>query len=766
MGGFALRPAGRPVIGALLAFSAALLAEGRAQARPEGIDSSRFGAEGCNECHSGGIAPEVSLTASSTSPAPGEAILLTFTVTSGSPTQTAGGFNLRSSQQGTFAPGGPDADATRAVANAVSGWLEATHTMPKPGMGTPARTTFTVTWTPSAAVAGTVTFTAWGNSVNLAAGNMGDRAASATLPVSYCTTMTYYRDGDADGFGDPARPMAACAPPVDHVANNTDCDDNAASIHPGAAETCNGADDDCNGMVDDGLPISTFYRDSDGDTFGAAASGTTMACSLARAGTGFVDNNTDCNDAAPTINPGAAEICNGADEDCDTMPDDGLPTSTFYRDNDGDAYGAAASGMTMACSLARAGTGFVDNNTDCNDAAPTINPAATEICNGADDDCDTMPDDGLPVSTFYRDLDADSHGAATSGTTMACSLARAGAGFVDNNTDCNDDAASIRPGATEICNGVDDDCDTMPDDGLPSVPFYRDNDGDGHGAPASGTRMACSQAAAGAGWVETSGDCNDADRNAFPGAQEVCDNGRDDNCNGTVDSDAPASSTFYRDADGDGFGAAASGTATACAPPAGHVSSNTDCNDADPAVRPGGEEVCNGRDDDCNSNTDEGLGTLSCGAPACPTTVTACVGGVPQTCTPVCPDAALPVDAPPDTAPPDTAPPRPDTRPSPPDTRAPDTAVRDAGVSDARTAGAPDVAPPRDTRPTDSAAARDSAATDARPTDSRRSTDAARVARVGGGGCDCAISPSSTTAALPNTLALLSLLLLRRRRQR
>jgi MYXO-CTERM domain-containing protein len=296
--------------------------------------------------------------------------------------------------------------------------------------------------------------------------------------------------------------------------------------------------------------------------------------------------------------------------------------------------------------------------------------------------------------------------------------------------------------------------------------FFRDIDGDGHGNSDSGLIMACRRESAGPDYVDRNTDCDDSDRNVFPGAQEICDNRKDDNCNGTVDTDAPSVSTFYRDGDGDGYGSAASGMALACAPPAGHVSSNTDCNDTDATIHPTAREVCNAKDDDCNASTDEGLAPITCGAPTCTTTVPACVAGVAQTCTPVCPDAGVP--PPPDAAPPDTARP-PDTAPvSTTDARLPDrppTATPDAASADTaaatdggRVTGADGGASPADAR---TGASADAARTDVR----RDGASDGRIIRAGGGGCNCRVE-STGEGGLPMAAAALLLVILIRRRRR
>jgi hypothetical protein len=299
---------------------------------------------------------------------------------------------------------------------------------------------------------------------------------------------------------------------------------------------------------------------------------------------------------------------------------------------DGDTYGNPLD-TTSSCTQPG---GYVPSNTDCNDGSAAVHPGATEVCNGADDNCNNVIDEGV-TNTYYLDVDGDHYGGAT--TTAACGPPT---GYVPIGGDCNDQVAAINPAAAEACNGIDDNCNSAVDDGLSTSTFYYDGDGDGYGSGA--LKAACNAAQAGAKYVPSNTDCDDTNANIFPGAPEICANQKDDNCNGVVDTDAPANSTFYKDTDGDGFGSAASGSTMACSPPPGYVSNNTDCNDSlvdGVAIHPGATEICNGKDDNCNASTDEELGSLSCGEGPCRTTVIACVAGVTQVCTPVCPEAGV-----------------------------------------------------------------------------------------------------------------------------
>ncbi|HRP31480.1 MAG TPA: MopE-related protein [Agriterribacter sp.] len=361
---------------------------------------------------------------------------------------------------------------------------------------------------------------------------------------------------------------------------------------------CSAPDADGDGVSDicDICPVdpnapSVFYADADGDGYGNIAV-TIKACA---APAGYVRDSTDCNDGNAAVHPGATEDCNGIDDNCNGLTDENV-TITFYLDADGDGFGSLDA-STEACTVP---PGYVVESTDCDDNNPAVNKGATEVCNGIDDNCDGQIDEGANT-TFYADADGDGYGNIAV-TIKACT---APAGYVKDGTDCDDSKTTVHPGATEDCNGIDDNCNGLTDENV-TITFYLDADGDGFGSLDASTE-ACTVPP---GYVVESTDCDDNNPAVNKGATEVC-NGIDDNCDGQIDEGA--NTTFYADADGDGYGNIAV-TINACTAPAGYVNDTTDCNDSNAVIYPGAKEVCNGMDDNCNGQIDEGCNVppLSC----------------------------------------------------------------------------------------------------------------------------------------------------------
>jgi hypothetical protein len=195
----------------------------------------------------------------------------------------------------------------------------------------------------------------------------------------------WYADIDGDGHGDPDTTAISCNAPTNHVANNDDCDDQAAAVNPAAVETCDTIDNDCDGVIDedDTADALVGHLDYDGDGFGGQAIVTT-ACTLP---SGYVLDSTDCDDTDSGANPAASELCSDSvDNDCDGVINepDAIDASTWYLDTDGDGHGDSTQSQ-QACDQP---TGYALLDGDCNESDPNIHPSATEISgNGIDDNC-------------------------------------------------------------------------------------------------------------------------------------------------------------------------------------------------------------------------------------------------------------------------------------------------------------------------------------------------------------------------------------------
>ncbi|MBT3221161.1 MAG: hypothetical protein HN348_18930, partial [Proteobacteria bacterium] len=385
----------------------------------------------------------------------------------------------------------------------------------------------------------------------------------------------WYVDNDGDGWGSiHIEPVLACEA-SGYVDKIGDCDDNDAARHPGISEECDDIDNDCDGAIDEELPTTILYFDADSDGAGNDdMEQTTCHDAAAEYPAGFIETGGDCDDLDPKVSPTEPEVCNDKDDNCDGSIDEGLPTSTFYVDSDGDGWGDEADQGSELCEGL---PNYANKAEDCDDADPLVNPDAAEICDGEDNDCaDGADDKSEHWYKYYYDGDQDNY-AHMAMVQYGC---LADAGFIEaTEHDCDDDNDQINPGiAEETCNEADDNCNGLIDEDLETTTYYTDNDGDGQGDESASFEWCVTSTPT--GFSDNKKDCDDGDNTIYRGAPEICD-GMINDCKGAGPADDGLTVELWPDNDGDGFGDSEAVAIDGCVNDyPSYVANNIDCDDS------------------------------------------------------------------------------------------------------------------------------------------------------------------------------------------
>jgi len=432
----------------------------------------------------------------------------------------------------------------------------------------------------------------------------------------------FYYDGDEDGFGGEAQCL--CEALEGWLEDDGDCNDEDAGINPLAEEICDGIDNNCDGTKDEQFSDFDFDGeadcvddDIDGDgvpndlddcpldpDFGIDApdldqDGEADCVDNDDDGDGSPDDE-DCAPLDPLIFLGADEECDTLDNDCDGVVDevDALGCQEYFPDGDEDGFGV---GQVGKCLCEPEWPYLADKTGDCNDGDPTIYPEAEELCNGKDDDCDGEKDeeDAKGCKKWYVDEDGDGMG----GEDNKCLCGPSFPYLAKGGGDCDDSNADVNPFEVEVCNGVDDNCnDQIDEEGAQGCTNYKkDNDEDGWGVSFP---MKCLCEPEYPFTAEQSGDCDDNNADAAPGEEEEC-NGFDDDCDGKKDEeDAIGCQVYFLDGDKDGYGL--DGLEKCICNTFGFYTAEAggDCNDNDGEIHPGVEELCDGKDNNCDELID------------------------------------------------------------------------------------------------------------------------------------------------------------------
>ncbi|WP_141588363.1 putative metal-binding motif-containing protein [Myxococcus sp. AB056] len=245
-------------------------------------------------------------------------------------------------------------------------------------------------------------------------------------PCGSTTPTVAYADADGDGFAavDAPSRVFCGAVPAGYSTTLGDCDDARAEAYPGAPELCNGLDDNCDGQIETGVVNKVWYLDKDRDGFGLNGPGTEACDPPSEL---HVEVTGDCNDARADIHPNAVEACNGVDDNCDGRADE------LFTEGPG--------ALGTAC------TEFCNGTYACNDAQTGT------VCVGT------------PPTPLYADADNDGEGEKDSAPVgELCPGAPLPSMMAANTLDCDDADPGTNTQATEVCDGLDNDCDGQVDE--------------------------------------------------------------------------------------------------------------------------------------------------------------------------------------------------------------------------------------------------------------------------------------------------------------
>lgn len=468
--------------------------------------------------------------------------------------------------------------------------------------------------------------------------NIAGCDSTITLNLSIVGSLTYYQDADGDGYGNAAVSQTGCSAIVGYVTNSDDCDDNNNAIYPGAVDVPgNGIDEDCSGM-DAPLQLGIYeytnttdcnnqdvavtYTNPNWSFSDFTAQGTSCAsgggvfnrsgwnqsavidlaqyneftvsganCSNLNLSKLALNHRTSSTGGNPSIFVRSSldnfatnidTIASGWNgnillDDTLDLPatfsnvssvtfrfyviNQATSTSTlrmdnvsvwgntititpslYYADADGDGFGDPA----MDTLLCNAPAGYVVNNTDCNDSDSLVNPNTVwyqdvdndQVGNSAvtqtaciqpagyvlvGGDCDDTNASIVAPTMYYADNDQDGFGDDATGALFC----QAPVNMIAIGGDCDDNNNAVNPNATEICDGIDNNCDGQEDEGLTFLNYYFDGDNDGFGI--GNPIISCTPIA---GYATLNGDCDDSNNSAYPGAIDTQGNGIDENCDG------------------------------------------------------------------------------------------------------------------------------------------------------------------------------------------------------------------------------------------